>query len=455
MRTLILFFSFLIPVLLFAQTPESLGDVYFEQAEMDKALEQYELALKADPNNPGLWVKTGKTKVEMLDFVKGLADFDKALEIDPNYAPAYYMRSLFQRQVMRNGLLADQDLNKAIELDPNGSYLFMRGMLAYDDGHFEAAAKDFDQALATGEENADLFTYKAALLSDQGQTREALQWAEKAIKLDSLNRLAWAVRMKTLLIMIEPEAVCAVQEEAKAMKVQSEVIDFLEQSTFCSLSKQDQYAELAQIFYLQGDLKTAIKAYSGALAIDPNNYDYLVNRGSASFLMADIENAEKDYVKALGLLDTKDEEERLRLLQGLADMNALDEKYEAAIQYCDQIIAFKPDFTAAILGRGFCNRNLKEYAKAQADFELIMKNEPDNHLPYIYRAWNYFDQGNFEAALTDAGKAVEMKSTDGLGYVILGEAKREFGQDGYCFDYQMAKTLEIPDAAELIEKYCQ
>ena len=455
MHKYLLFLLLLIPTWITAQTPESLGDVYFEQADLEKALQQYNLAVEADPNNPGLWVKRGKTKVEMLDYVAGLSDFDKALEIDPNYAPAYYVRSLFQRQVMRNRFLADQDLNKAIELDPKGSYLFMRGVIAYEGGKFDKAMIDFDKAIATGEQNADLFTYKAALLSDKGQMKEALEWSEKSIELDSLNRLAWAVRMKTLLALVEPEAVCAVQAEAKAKKVESEVIDFLEQSKFCTLSKEEQYAELANIFYLQGDLKTAIKAYSSALSLDPNNYDYLVNRGSASFLLADLKSAEADYVKALALLKADDKSERLRLLQGLADMNALGEKYEPAIQYCSELLTIEPQNTAAMLGRGFCYRNLKQFDKAQADFEQVMKNEPDNHLPYVYRAWNYFDQQNYEKALADAGKAVEMKETDGLGYVILGEAKRELGKEGYCFDYEMAKTLEIPDAAELIEKHCK
>lgn len=457
MQKLFMIFLLLLPLSggLIAQNPESVGDVYFEDAEMEKALEQYNLALEKNPEKAALWVKRGKTKVELLDYVGGLEDLEKAIEINPQAAEPYYVRSLFYRQVMGNFNQADKDLNKAIELDPKGSYLFMRGVFAYEAGRFEKALKDLDAAIATGEKNADLYTYKSAVLSDKGDLEGALEWSKKAIGLDSLNRLAWAVRMKTLLSMIDPDAVCKSQQEALDLKVEAEVVSYLEQSQFCTLTKQEQYTELAGIFYMQGSLSKAIQAYSGALALEPNNYELLLNRGSAAFMLGEMEMAKQDYEKALSMVDKKNVAERMRLLQGLADMLALNDDFAGSIKYCNQMLEIQPDQNRAILGRGFCYRNLKEYGKAQTDFETVMKKEPENHLPYVYRAWNYFDQEKFDLALADANKAVEMKSTDGLGYVILGEAKRSLGQEGYCFDYQMAKTLDIPDAADLLEKYCE
>src|SRR5262249_18904646 len=78
---------------------------------------------------------------------KALADYNKAIEIDPNYAKAYDGRA---------GVLADKgeteralaDYNKAIELDPKDpQFWHNRGLLYKSEEDFEKALADFDQAI--------------------------------------------------------------------------------------------------------------------------------------------------------------------------------------------------------------------------------------------------------------------------------------------------------------------
>lgn len=66
------------------------------------------------------------------NFEQAIADFDDAIELDPEFVPAYFFRSLAYRGLRRNEL-ALADVDRAIELDPSLPELyFLRGLVLED-----------------------------------------------------------------------------------------------------------------------------------------------------------------------------------------------------------------------------------------------------------------------------------------------------------------------------------
>jgi len=64
------------------------------------------------------YLKAGNTKYELKDYKGALQDYNKAIELNTNYAYAYYNRGIAKYE-LKDYSGAIQDFTKAIELDPN------------------------------------------------------------------------------------------------------------------------------------------------------------------------------------------------------------------------------------------------------------------------------------------------------------------------------------------------
>jgi tetratricopeptide (TPR) repeat protein len=97
------------------------GDVLYEGANYKYATEQYTAALALGAT-PEIYVKRGRSYVAWLKEGEALTDFEAALNLDPNYAPAYAARGLmfFSRwRITKSATDADlvrTDLIRAQEL---------------------------------------------------------------------------------------------------------------------------------------------------------------------------------------------------------------------------------------------------------------------------------------------------------------------------------------------------
>ena len=72
----------------------------------------------------------GHSKYEREDYQGAIAEYNKAIEINPNHADAYYFRGLAKRsRLVEDYRGAIADFNKSIEIDPNhaDAYYFRGG----------------------------------------------------------------------------------------------------------------------------------------------------------------------------------------------------------------------------------------------------------------------------------------------------------------------------------------
>lgn len=112
----------------------------------DEAIEDFEKAVKLDAKFAAAYANLGLAK--LLKFGVGLAEINKAIELNPTFAEAYYNRANYHR--------AQGDLDKAIsdytkaiaEHDTNARYYNGRGLVYFQTGAGRQAAKDFTTAIA-------------------------------------------------------------------------------------------------------------------------------------------------------------------------------------------------------------------------------------------------------------------------------------------------------------------
>ena len=92
-----------------------MGTVAHESGEYGKAIEDYDEAIRLDPQEANTYYNRGIAYGNLGQHERAIEDFDEAISLDPQFALAYHGRG-----VMYEGLgqqkLADRDFGKAKEL---------------------------------------------------------------------------------------------------------------------------------------------------------------------------------------------------------------------------------------------------------------------------------------------------------------------------------------------------
>jgi tetratricopeptide (TPR) repeat protein len=93
----------------------------------------------------------GNTTGDEVEHEFAVADFTRAIELDPEYVTAYYNRGVLYWRELRNGYRAIRDLTRVLELKPAwAEALFNRAMAHQIRGDHEKAIADLEQYLAEG-----------------------------------------------------------------------------------------------------------------------------------------------------------------------------------------------------------------------------------------------------------------------------------------------------------------
>ena len=112
-----------------AYNKEKAGDNY-------KAIEDYNKAIEIDPNYALAYTNRGFSKHNLKDFNGAIEDHDKAIELDPNFALSYKNRAT-SKFMLKDYYGAIADFTKAIELDPNNADVY------YDRGISKSRLRDY------------------------------------------------------------------------------------------------------------------------------------------------------------------------------------------------------------------------------------------------------------------------------------------------------------------------
>ena len=142
-------------------------------------------AFVAQNNEDAKYAKRGNTKRKKGDHEGAIADYTKAIEINPKYVDAYIWRGLAKHSKGDyDGAIADY--TKAIEIDPKcaGAYINL-GNAKYHKGDYDAAIADYTRAIEINPTYADAYDNRGYLHYNLTRWTDALSDFRKAIKLKS------------------------------------------------------------------------------------------------------------------------------------------------------------------------------------------------------------------------------------------------------------------------------
>ena len=123
---------------------------YFRDKKYDKALEQYNLAIRSEPgkSNPYYW--RGQVLARLGKHELAIEDMSKVLQLDPSYSKAHQMLGWIYTKAGRYDE-AIQELDRYIAIDPkDGWSYFERGFCYHQLGDTARALKDAKKACDLG-----------------------------------------------------------------------------------------------------------------------------------------------------------------------------------------------------------------------------------------------------------------------------------------------------------------
>jgi tetratricopeptide (TPR) repeat protein len=143
---------------------------------MDQAMAQIKEALANDPNNPGLWLRSGYLKEQSGDIEGGLADYKKSVQIDPEFYQGNYYTGALLLEMSTKMLNSLNDLSDA-EWEKQSPIVGAKA-----DENYKEAARYFSKASQLQPENTDVMIILYQVNTRLKNTAEAEKYNQKLIK---------------------------------------------------------------------------------------------------------------------------------------------------------------------------------------------------------------------------------------------------------------------------------
>jgi tetratricopeptide (TPR) repeat protein len=378
------------------------------QEDVKGAIADFSKAISLNPQYAYAYLNRGVEYYYLGDKKKAFADFDEAIKIDPNYALAYKNRgNVRDDKEMKDYQGAIADYDQAIKINPNLADAYLsRGGAYYELGDKKKAIADYDQAIKINPNFADAYYGRGRVYYDLGEKQKAIADYDQAIK-------------------INPNHAFAYQNRGLA---------------YSDLGNKDQ----------------ALADYNQSIKIDSNDAIAYNGRGAVNDKLGEKQKAIADYDQAIKL----DSNYAIAYHNRGTAYYILGEKQKAIADY-DQAIKLNPNYADAYVGRGNVYYVQGENTKALNDYSKAIELNPNYAIAYYNRAFVYRVQGGKTKAINDYTKAIELDSNYANAYYNRGKAYSDIeNKESAIQDYQKAadlykqqgKTSDEQDAVNQVKK---
>lgn len=159
-----------------------LGDIYLEQNKGGDAMNNYEQALRLNPNLAKAQVRRGQLFIRSRNSNQAEEALKAAIQIDPNYAPAY--RELGDLYLLtKNYDRAAENYKKAMDIAGTSSLMQYKYATAlYSGKKFDEAHQQIQKALAEDPNNTGMKRLQAYTYFEAGDNERALELMEAYMK---------------------------------------------------------------------------------------------------------------------------------------------------------------------------------------------------------------------------------------------------------------------------------
>lgn len=162
--------------------------------DFNGAIADYTKALEINPQLQKVWFQRAMLKTYSNDDQGAIADYGKAVEVDPAYGLAWFNRGLL-RLGRKDHDGAISDLTKAIDLKPtDADTYFNRGNAFAAKGDHDRAVRDYTKSIELKPKYASAYIYRGDCLARRGDPIGAMLDFSKAIEMNPKDAEAYYFR---------------------------------------------------------------------------------------------------------------------------------------------------------------------------------------------------------------------------------------------------------------------
>jgi tetratricopeptide (TPR) repeat protein len=146
------------------------GSQKFEKGDYQGSLADYNRAIQINPNLAIAYNSRGVLKADKLqDIQSALTDYNRAIQFDPKFALAYKNRGILKEKELQDSKGALADFNRSIQLDPNdASAYYNRGYLKIvKSNDNQGALTDLNRAIQLDPNYAIAYVYRGFLKQEK------------------------------------------------------------------------------------------------------------------------------------------------------------------------------------------------------------------------------------------------------------------------------------------------
>ena len=355
--------------------------------EHDRALAEYDEALDLDPELVVAHYGRGHTHLLRGDFTAALAALDRADELAPDTQWILAERGDTYR---RAGRFAEAvpDLDRAIALDPTDVHsLIARGLSHHALDQDDEALADFNRVLSLNERDERALVWRGWAHFATGEEDRCLADMERAV-------------------VLAPDSAWVAEERADLYRKAGRLEESFAEFTRALALAPDSGTALAGRAMVAQALNRHTQALADldrALELDPGDAFLRARRARARHELGDERGMAEDLRRA--------GETRTDVGTVLGEVGRtywLAGRHEEALAAYSRALDADPDDTYALGGIGACHRDLRNYTEAFRHLDLALAADPRNGWALIERARAALAVGRTERALTDLDRCVTL-----------------------------------------------
>ena len=334
------------------------------------------------------WFQKGYNSDEIGEYDNAILYYQKAIEINPDYAFAYINMGLAYGN-KSNYDKAIECYQKAIEINPEYAEAYYKMGVAYvDKGNYDKAIECFQKAIEINPDDADAYYNMGIIYGwEKCSYVKAIEYFQKAIEIDP--------------------------DDARA------------------------YKNMGLAYGNKSNYDKAIECFQKAIEINPDDADAYKNMGLAYGNKSNYDKAIECFQKAI---EINPEYAEAYKNMGLAYVDKGN--YNKAIECCKKAIEINPNYSSAYNNMGLAYGEKGNYNKAIECCKKAIEINPDDADAYYNMGVAYVDKGNNDKAIECYQKAIEINPDYADAYYNMGVAYVDKGNYDKAIEcYQ--KAIEI------------
>ncbi|MEO3765701.1 tetratricopeptide repeat protein [Streptomyces sp. B5E4] len=389
--------------------------------ELDASVADFDRALALDPAFTRAYAGRGQAYVLLDRYAEAEADFTHCVEHDPDRSWSLTHRGR-ARLALEHFDDAKADLGQAIELGPSPMTWAMRGEAHRLTGAPEQALADFDRAVdAADGDYAYAIASRGQCLAKLGRTDEAMADLDRALELDPQWSWCWterglmhqraaryeaAVADHTRALELSPDYDWAYANRGhchRAMGRLDEALADLDRALEIDPQWSWCWGERGEVHRLAGRTERAVADFDRAVELKADSPWAIASRGQCMVTLRRVDEAMADFDRALEI-----DPGMAWVLEERGDLCRILNRFDDALANYDRGLELDPTLVWTRLGRARTLGYVGRSAEAHAELDTVLDGSPD-HLGALHlRGQVHALEERWEDALAALDRAVEL-----------------------------------------------